>query len=39
MSIKECVNHFSNLKDLQNVIRDNVDVRQPEKPHSSGKSV
>jgi len=44
MSIKECVNRFSKLKDLQNVIRDkwhDVDVRQPEseKPFSSGKSV
>jgi len=44
MSMKECVNHFSNPKDLQNVIRDkwhDVDVRQPEseKPCSSGKSV
>jgi len=44
MSIKKCVNNFSNLKDLQNVIRDkwhDVDVRQPEseKPYSSGKSV
>jgi len=39
MSMKECVNRFSNLRDLQNVIRDNGDDRQPEKPYSSGKSV
>jgi len=42
--MKECVNRFPNLKDLQNVIRDkwnDVDVRQPEseKPYISGKSV
>jgi len=33
MSMKKGVNHFSNLKDLQNVITDkqhDVDVRQPE---------
>jgi len=41
--MKEGVNRFSNLKDLQNVIRDkwhDLDVRQPEseKPYSSGKA-
>jgi len=44
MSVNECVNCFSNLKDLWIVIRDtwyDVDIRQPEseKPYSSGKSV
>jgi len=42
--MKEGVNHFSNLKNLQIVIKDkwhDLDVRQPEseKPYSSRKSV
>jgi len=44
MSMKEGVNRFSNLKDLQNLIRDkwhDVVFRQSksEKPYYSGKSV